>query len=76
MYWNTDPRPIVALIPEFDEFLNPAQAIERFAPLRTIELLPVLEAKHLWVGEPSVARVLNEIVARVAPLRAPLPTEY
>ena len=75
-YWNSDPRPVVALVPEFDEFLNPPQAMERFAPMHSIEIIPVLDAKHLWVGEPSVSRVLNEIVARVAPLRAPLPTEY
>ncbi|CAB4781250.1 unannotated protein [freshwater metagenome] len=76
LYWTTDPRPVVALVPEFDEFLNPMQAMERFAPLHTIEIIPVMEAKHLWVGEPSVARVLNEIVLRVAPLKAPLPTHF
>jgi len=75
-YWNTDPRPVVALVPELDEFLNPAQAVERFTSLHSIEIIPVMEAKHLWVGEPSVSRVLNEIVARVAPLRGPLPTTY
>ncbi len=33
-------------------------------------------AKHLWVGEPAVRRVLNEIVKRVAPDAYPLPTEW
>lgn len=75
-YWSTDPRPVIALIPEFDEFLPPAQARERFAPLKKIELIAVDGAKHLWVGEPSVYRVLTEIVTRVAPERLPLPTEY
>jgi hypothetical protein len=32
--------------------------------------------KHLWVGEPAVRRVLNEIVKRVAPDSYPLPTEW
>jgi hypothetical protein len=32
-------------------------------------------AKHLWVGEPAVNRVLTEITQIVAPSRLPLPTE-
>lgn len=75
-YWSTDPRPVIALIPEFDEFLPPAQARERFSPLKKIELIAVDGAKHLWVGEPSVYRVLSEIVTHVAPERLPLPTEF
>jgi alpha/beta superfamily hydrolase len=75
-YWNSDSRPVVALIPEFDEFLPPAKARDRFAPMQKIELIPVDGAKHLWVGEPSVYRVLTEIVRVVAPRRLPLPTEF
>ncbi|HLU98680.1 MAG TPA: alpha/beta hydrolase, partial [Thermobifida alba] len=33
-------------------------------------------ARHLWVGEPYVRIVLNEIVKRVAPRAYPLPTEW
>jgi hypothetical protein len=33
------------------------------------------DAKHLWVGEPYVRLVLNEIVRRVTPEAYPLPTE-
>ena len=34
-------------------------------------------AKHLWVGEPAVARALNEIVAHVLPDHPlPLPTHW
>jgi hypothetical protein len=32
-------------------------------------------AKHLWVGEPYVRIVLNEIVKHTAPEAYPLPTE-
>jgi len=39
-------------------------------------LIAVEGAKHLWVGEPSVYRVLTEIVRQVAPQSLPLPTEY
>jgi alpha/beta superfamily hydrolase len=75
-YWNGDARPIVALIPEFDDYLVPHEARERFAVIPHAELIAVDEAKHLWVGEPSVYRVLTEIVKQVAPQALPLPTEY
>jgi hypothetical protein len=39
-------------------------------------LIAVDGAKHLWVGEPFVYRVLTEIVRLVAPRSLPLPTEY
>lgn len=76
MDWNSDPRPVIALVPELDSFLPPTQARQRFAPLKKIELIEVAGAKHLWVGEPSVYRVLSEIVKRVAPQCLPLPTQY
>lgn len=75
-YWNSDGRPVIALIPEFDDYLKPDQARERFAPLRQCQIIPVADAKHLWVGEPAVYRVLSEIVKVVAPDQLPLPTEY
>lgn len=73
-FWNEDGRPIVALVPEHDEFLNPAAAIERFKDLTSLQLISVDGAKHLWVGEPFVHRVLSEIVAVVNPNKLPLPT--
>jgi len=75
-WWSSDGRPVIALIPEFDDYLQPAEATVRFAPLRQIQLIPVEEAKHLWVGEPAVYRVLTEIVKVIAPDRLPLPTEF
>lgn len=74
-YWNSDKRPIVALVPEFDDYLKPHEAIERFSLVPHVEIIPVDGAKHLWIGEPSVYRVLSEIVARVAPEKNPLPTQ-
>jgi alpha/beta superfamily hydrolase len=74
--WTEFGRPVTALVPEFDDFLRPEQARERFAPLRQAEIVPVDGAKHLWVGENSVRRVLDEVVARVNPARSPLPTDY
>ena len=75
-WWSSDGRPVIALIPEFDDYLQPAEATVRFAPLRQIQLIPVAEAKHLWVGEPAVYHVLTEIVKVIAPDRLPLPTEF
>lgn len=75
-FWDQDSRPVIALVPEHDEFLNPAAAIERFKDLSKVNLIPVEGAKHLWVGEPFVHRVLSEIVAAVNPSRLPLATEY
>jgi uncharacterized protein len=74
-YWAKDGRPVIALVPEFDDYLQPPQAIERFKPLSQIQIIPVEGAKHLWVGEPAVHRVLSEITKIIAPERLPLPTE-
>ena len=41
------------------------------------EVIAVEGAKHLWVGEPSVRRVLDEIVSHVRPgFPVPLPTTW
>lgn len=75
-YWNSDQRPIVALVPELDDYLPPEQARARFAVIPHAQLIAVEGAKHLWVGEPSVYRVLSEIVSLVVPNSAPLAKEY
>jgi len=75
-WWAQDGRPVIALVPEFDDYLKPEAAITAFEPLTQIEIIAVSGAKHLWVGEPNVYRVLNEITKIVNPAKAPLPTEY
>ena len=74
--WSGSGIPMVALIPEFDDYLRPAEARERFAVVPDAELVEVEEGKHLWVGERQTARVLTEIVARANPAALPLPTEW
>lgn len=74
--WGADGRPVVALIPENDDYLRPPEARERFKHIPQAEVIGVDDAKHLWVGEPYVRIVLNEIVKRVAPAAYPLPTEW
>ena len=75
-FWNQDGRPVIALIPELDDYLKPDEARLRFKELGQLDLIAVADAKHLWVGEPFVYRVLSEIVRIVNPQRLPLPTEY
>jgi alpha/beta superfamily hydrolase len=75
-FWISDGRPITALIPEHDEYLNPEQAVRGFAGIPQIKLINVDGAKHLWVGEPMVYRVLSEITSIIAPERLPLPEEF
>ena len=75
-YWNTDPRPITALVPEYDDYLQPAAARERFAITPSIKIIAVDEAKHLWVGEPAVHRVLSEITSIVTSVPTTLPLEF
>jgi alpha/beta superfamily hydrolase len=74
--WSGSDKKLVALIPEFDDFLKPAEAELRFAPVPQIDLIAVEDAKHLWVGEAATTRVLNEIVRVVNPAAYPLPTEW
>jgi hypothetical protein len=75
-YWNSDRRPIIALIPELDDYLQPEAARERFAVIPHAQIIAVEGAKHLWVGEPSVYRVLSEITSLVIPDSPPLAKEF
>lgn len=61
------------LVPEFDDFLRPAEAAVRFSLVPNAHLVAVDDAKHLWVGERQVSRVLNEIVSAVGTAPVPLP---
>jgi alpha/beta superfamily hydrolase len=73
--WAEFGRPLVALVPERDDYLRPPEARERFKRVPQAEVIDVEGAKHLWVGEPYVRIALNEIVKRVVPEAYPLPTE-
>jgi len=72
--WHGSGRPLVVLVPELDDYLRPPEARERFALVPEATLIPVAGAKHLWVGEPQVRRVLDEVVRVVNPPASPLPT--
>lgn len=74
-FWNLDGRPVITVVPELDDYLQPPEAAVRFAVIKNHTMIAVEGAKHLWVGEPAVHRVLSEITKIVAPERLPLPTE-
>lgn len=74
--WRIDGRPILALVPERDEFAPPADVQRRFAQVSNATVVDVPDAVHLWVGEKSVSRVLNEVVARLGVSPVPLPTTW
>ena len=74
--WQEVPIPLVALVPELDEFLNPDQAREKFSVLPKAKLLAFDGEKHLWVGEGATRKVLNAIAEEVSPGSSPLPTSY
>ncbi|MEU7901800.1 alpha/beta hydrolase [Actinoplanes sp. NPDC049118] len=73
--WAADGKPVTALVPEFDDYLRPAEAAARFAAIPQAEVVGVPGAKHLWVGDAET--VLDEIVRRVAPgVDVPLPRAW
>ena len=74
--WAGRGIPLVAVVPELDDYLRPAEAAEKFAVVPEARLVAVDEGKHLWVGEKQTYRVLTEIVRAVNPSALPLPTEW
>jgi alpha/beta superfamily hydrolase len=74
--WAGNERELVAIVPEHDDYLRPAEARQRFASVPGTRFIAVDGGKHLWVGESQTRRVLNEIVAVVNPPAAPLPTVW
>ena len=73
--WAESGKPLTALVPEHDDYLQPPEAEERFAIVPQAEVVGVEGAKHLWVGDAET--VLDEIVRRVAPeVAVPLPREW
>lgn len=74
--WHDFGKPLTVLVPEFDDFLRPPEAAERFAAIGQAEVIGVEGAKHLWVGEKFVHRVLDEIVQRVRPGAPELPKDW
>ncbi|MDP2288300.1 MAG: alpha/beta hydrolase [Actinomycetota bacterium] len=74
--WAASQLPLLALVPELDDYLQPPEALQRFSRVPQAQVIGVAGAKHLWVGEKAVSVALNLIVAAVAPQLSPLPREW
>ena len=74
--WTDSGKPVLALVPELDDYLRPDDAAQRFSVIPQARVVGVDGAKHLWVGETYVRRVLNEILATVCPGAEPLPRTW
>ena len=73
--WAGSGKPLTVLVPEHDDYLQPAEARKRFARVPQAEVIGVDGAQHLWVGHTE--RVLDEVVRRTAPgISLPLPREW
>jgi uncharacterized protein len=72
--WAIFGRPLVVLIPEFDDYLRPPEARQRFARVPHAEVIVVEGAKHLWVGDAET--VLDAVVGRLHPSAGPLPRTW
>ena len=72
--WATSGKPLIALVPELDDYLQPAEARQRFSVVPQAEVIGIERAKHLWVG--FADQVLNAIVRVINPAAYPLPKTY
>lgn len=73
--WAADGRSLVAVIPEFDDYLRPAAARAAFAAVPQARVVGVEGARHLWVG--AADRVLDEVAGAVlGPDVVPLPRRW
>ncbi|MEV0273934.1 alpha/beta hydrolase [Hamadaea sp. NPDC050747] len=73
--WAAFGKPMTVLVPEFDDYLRPAEARDRFAAVPQASVIGVDGAKHLWVG--YAERILDEIVRLVSPeTPTPLPDQF
>lgn len=70
--WAQVHIPVVALVPELDDFLPPGPAAQQFSIAPNIRVVEAKGAKHLWVGEKQTYWVLNEITKLLNPASTPL----
>jgi uncharacterized protein len=79
--WAASGKPLTVMVPELDDYLRPDEARRRFARVPSADVIAVDRARHLWIGEPYVRIVLDEIVRRanpaaLVPPTMTLPTQY
>jgi alpha/beta superfamily hydrolase len=72
--WAESGKPLVAIVPELDDYLQPPEARKRFAVVPQAEVVDIPRAKHMFVG--FTEQVLDEVVRHTAPAAYPLPRVY
>jgi alpha/beta superfamily hydrolase len=72
--WTAAGKPLVAVVPEHDDYLRPPEARTRFARVPQAEVVEVERSKHLFVG--FAEEVLDIVADRLVPGSAPLPTTW
>ena len=68
--WADSGKPLVAIVPELDDYLRPDDARRRFAVVPQAVVIEIPKAKHLFVG--FTEEVLDEMVRAVNPSATPL----
>jgi alpha/beta superfamily hydrolase len=71
--WARSGKPLVALVPELDDYLRPPEAEPQFAKVPQTRFVALAGCKHLFVGFAEEA--LDEIAATIVPGSAPLPQQ-
>ena len=72
--WADSGKPLVAIVPEFDDYLRPDEARQRFTAVPQAEVIAVAGAKHLFVG--YTESVLDAVVGAITPAATPLAREW
>jgi len=72
--WAAAGKPLVAVVPEHDDYLQPPEARRRFARVPQAEVVAVAGAKHLFVGYAD--EVLDVVAERLVPGSSPLPRTW
>jgi alpha/beta superfamily hydrolase len=72
--WAAAGKPLVAIVPEHDDYLQPPAARERFALVPQCDVHAVERAKHLLVG--FTEEVLDVVAQTLVPGSRPLPREH
>jgi hypothetical protein len=65
--WAESKRPLLALVPELDDYLKPPEALEKFAIVAQCEVVAIPECRHLWVGEKFVRIAWNLALQKIRP---------
>lgn len=72
--WAKAGKPLVAVVPEHDDYLKPPEARERFQRAPQAEVVEVKRSKHLFVG--FAEEVLDVVAGRLVPGSSPLPRTW